>query len=67
MGSASRYAANWRTSTRGRYGGDGDDLITGGLGIDTITSQDGFVDTINCGLGKDKLTRDGNDSVKRCE
>jgi Ca2+-binding RTX toxin-like protein len=48
-------------------GGQGADVIRGDSGGDTIDSKDGFVDTVNCGLGKDKLTRDGNDSVKRCE
>lgn len=48
-------------------GGQGADVIRGDSGVDTIDSKDGFVDNVNCGLGKDKLTRDGNDSVKRCE
>jgi Ca2+-binding RTX toxin-like protein len=48
-------------------GGQGADVIRGDSGVDTIASKDGFVDNVNCGLGKDKLTRDGNDSVKRCE
>jgi Ca2+-binding RTX toxin-like protein len=48
-------------------GGQGSDVIRGDTGADRIASQDGFVDNINCGIGKDSLTRDGNDSVKRCE
>ena len=48
-------------------GGQGADVIRGDSGVDTIASKDGFVDNVNCGLGKDKLTRDGNDAVKRCE
>ena len=46
---------------------DGFHEIDGGIGDDTIATKDGFVDNVNCGLGKDKLTRDGNDTVKRCE
>jgi len=48
-------------------GGQGADVIRGESGVDTIATKDGFVDNVNCGLGKDKLTRDGNDTVKRCE
>jgi Ca2+-binding RTX toxin-like protein len=48
-------------------GGQGADVIRGDSGVDRIASKDGFVDNINCGLGKDVLTRDGNDTVKRCE
>jgi Ca2+-binding RTX toxin-like protein len=49
-------------------GGDGVDVIRGDAGGDRITGQDGFADNINCGIGIDKLlTRDGNDTVKRCE
>jgi Ca2+-binding RTX toxin-like protein len=48
-------------------GGQGADVIRGDSGADTIASQDGFVDNINCGIGKDKLTRDSNDTIKRCE
>lgn len=48
-------------------GGQGSDVIRGDAGADRIASQDGFVDNVNCGLGIDSLTRDGNDTVKRCE
>ena len=48
-------------------GGQGADVIRGESGGDTITAKDGFTDNINCGVGRDKLTRDGNDTVKRCE
>jgi Ca2+-binding RTX toxin-like protein len=48
-------------------GGAGADVITGGLGVDTITGRDGVVDNINCGLGRDILTGDANDVLKRCE
>ena len=48
-------------------GGQGADVIRGDVGADHIDSKDGFVDNVNCGLGQDSLTRDGNDTVKRCE
>ncbi len=48
-------------------GGQGADVIRGDSGVDHIASKDGFVDNINCGLGKDVLTRDSNDTIKRCE
>lgn len=48
-------------------GGQGADVIRGDTGVDRIASKDGFVDNINCGLGKDVLTRDNNDTIKRCE
>ena len=48
-------------------GGQGSDVIRGDTGEDRIASLDGFVDNVNCGLGKDSLTRDNNDTVKRCE
>lgn len=48
-------------------GGQGVDVIRGDTGVDHIDSKDGFVDNVNCGLGKDVLTRDNNDTTKRCE
>ncbi|MFP5246614.1 MAG: hypothetical protein ACLGH0_07960 [Thermoanaerobaculia bacterium] len=49
-------------------GGRGRDIIDGGSGDDTIDSRDNDIDTVNCGLGnKDRITKDANDSVKRCE
>jgi len=48
-------------------GGKGKDILKGGAGDDTIDARDGEVDTINCGLGRDTLLRDSNDSFTRCE
>jgi Ca2+-binding RTX toxin-like protein len=48
-------------------GGQGSDVIRGDTGADRIASKDGFVDNVNCGLGQDVLTRDSNDTIKRCE
>ena len=47
-------------------GGSGVDEIIGSTGVDTINAQDGSVDTIRCGGGKDVLTKDGNDKTRRC-
>jgi Ca2+-binding RTX toxin-like protein len=48
-------------------GGKGKDILKGDAGDDTIDARDGEVDTINCGLGRDTLLRDSNDSFTRCE
>jgi len=48
-------------------GGKGADILKGDAGADTIDARDGEVDTINCGLGRDTLLRDSNDSFSRCE
>jgi len=48
-------------------GGKGRDVLKGDAGDDTIDARDGEVDTINCGLGRDTVVRDSNDSVTRCE
>lgn len=48
-------------------GGQGADVIRGDLGGDRIASRDGFIDNINCGVGRDTATTDGNDVLKRCE
>jgi Ca2+-binding RTX toxin-like protein len=48
-------------------GGKGKDILKGDAGDDTIDARDGEVDTINCGLGRDTLLRDSNDSFSRCE
>jgi Ca2+-binding RTX toxin-like protein len=48
-------------------GGKGRDILKGDAGDDTIDARDGEVDTINCGLGRDTVLRDSNDSVTRCE
>jgi Ca2+-binding RTX toxin-like protein len=48
-------------------GGQGADVIRGDLGGDRITANDGFVDNINCGVGIDRVIRDANDVLKRCE
>jgi len=59
-------------TVRGGLGGDtltggaGVDEIIGSTGVDTINAQDGTVDTIRCGGGKDILTKDGNDKTRRC-
>jgi Ca2+-binding RTX toxin-like protein len=39
------------------------DLPGGALGDDTIDVRDGEVDTVNCGIGNDKVTADANDSI----
>ena len=48
-------------------GGKGKDILKGDAGDDTINARDGEIDTINCGLGRDTLLRDSNDSFSRCE
>ncbi|HYC62407.1 MAG TPA: hypothetical protein VEK79_22840 [Thermoanaerobaculia bacterium] len=48
-------------------GGQGADVIRGDLGADRISGRDGFVDNINCGVGRDETNVDANDIVKRCE
>jgi Ca2+-binding RTX toxin-like protein len=48
-------------------GGKGKDILKGDAGDDTIDARDNEVDTINCGLGRDTLLRDSNDSFTRCE
>lgn len=48
-------------------GGKGKDVLKGDVGDDTIDARDGEVDTINCGIGRDTLLRDSNDSFSRCE
>jgi len=48
-------------------GGKGKDILKGDAGDDTIDARDGEIDTINCGLGRDTLIRDQNDSFTRCE
>jgi Ca2+-binding RTX toxin-like protein len=54
------------------YTGDGhpagQDSVHGGPGRDRIYADDGFVDTIDCGGGKDTVTYDrGLDWVRNCE
>jgi Ca2+-binding RTX toxin-like protein len=58
-------------------GGAGADLLTGGRGIDgleagpgrdRVQSRDRFVDLVSCGSGRDGVTADAVDSIKRdCE
>jgi len=48
-------------------GGKGKDILKGDAGDDTINAHDSEIDTINCGLGRDTLLRDSNDSFSRCE
>jgi Ca2+-binding RTX toxin-like protein len=48
-------------------GGKGADNLRGDAGDDTIDARDSEIDTINCGLGRDTLLRDSNDSFSRCE
>ncbi len=49
-------------------GGLGADTIKGGPAKDTINSQDGVVDSVNCGIlfDRDVLTKDGNDNTFGC-
>lgn len=47
-------------------GGSGSDTIDAGLGRDVINAQDGQQDSINCGLNRDTVTADANDTKKRC-
>ena len=48
-------------------GGNGADKIQGGKGSDTILSADGQRDTVDCGVGVDKVTSDAIDVLKGCE
>ena len=48
-------------------GGRGRDSLSGGRGRDRINSRDGRRDTVNCGPGRDRLTRDRRDRVRGCE
>ncbi len=50
-------------------GGPGRDRLFGGLEDDTIASQDGVFDVVNCGPGSfDAVVIDrGLDSVRNCE
>lgn len=47
-------------------GGGGIDTFDGGAGDDTIDAQDGNNENIQCGGGKDKVTKDPGDRTKRC-
>jgi hypothetical protein len=44
-------------------GGPGRDTLLGGAGNDTISARDGFVDTIVCGKGMDRVVADAKDHV----
>jgi RTX calcium-binding nonapeptide repeat (4 copies)/WD40-like Beta Propeller Repeat len=48
-------------------GGAGRDAIFGGSGNDTIRADDGELDNIDCGPGKDTVVADKLDKVKGCE
>jgi Ca2+-binding RTX toxin-like protein len=49
-------------------GGPGQDTLLGGAGNDTILARDGYVDTIVCGKGRDRVVADAKDHVaKDCE
>ena len=58
------------------YGGGGADLIAGGAGRDQLhggpgndqlRASDGRRDTVNCGLGRDRVRADNRDQLRGCE
>jgi hypothetical protein len=48
-------------------GGTGNDVLQGGIGSDTIMAADGSRDTVDCGVGNDRVVVDAIDVVKNCE
>lgn len=48
-------------------GGSGRDRISGGSGRDRIRSRDGRVDRVDCGSGRDTVSADRFDRLRRCE
>jgi Ca2+-binding RTX toxin-like protein len=58
------------------FGGNGNDLITGGFDVDNmdggpgddiINAKDSERDVVDCGSGLDRASIDRNDVVKGCE
>ena len=48
-------------------GGPGADKVSGWAGNDRIDTVDGRRDTVDCGLGRDRVRADRSDRLKRCE
>ncbi|MCW2991937.1 MAG: hypothetical protein JWM73_2531 [Solirubrobacterales bacterium] len=48
-------------------GGGGTDTITGGAGNDAIGVRDHHRDVVDCGKGRDSVTADRRDVLRRCE
>ena len=48
-------------------GGADKDTYSGGTGRDVIFSRDGVGESVACGLGRDTVTADSNDSLSSCE
>jgi Ca2+-binding RTX toxin-like protein len=48
-------------------GASGTDDFGGGSGADRIDSADGTAETVNCGGGRDRVTADALDRLRRCE
>ncbi|HYH57880.1 MAG TPA: hypothetical protein VD790_01495 [Thermoleophilaceae bacterium] len=73
------FGADSLTGGEGRdyvFGGPGDDVLVGGpgaddiqgrRGADVIRAADGEPDSIHCGWGQDRVERDPEDSLYRCE
>jgi Ca2+-binding RTX toxin-like protein len=48
-------------------GGSGSNLVFGGAGGDTVAVANGKRDVVDCGTGRDRVTADRRDRLRRCE
>lgn len=48
-------------------GGGGNDQVSGDSGNDAISVRDGRRDRVDCGRGRDRVTADRRDRLRRCE
>ncbi len=66
-GGAGRDRMSGGTGNDSLSGGSGRNRYSGGSGNDRINARNRRIETIDCGTGRDRVTADRRDRVRRCE